>query len=112
MDALKAEGCEHLIIDLRGNVGGSLGFARLASYLCPGRVEIGYSVTPARLRRGYNVAELPRVPMPSTRFGLFTALGRFAFRDKSLMLLTQRPCPAAVSEPGSDARKRMDCKRR
>jgi carboxyl-terminal processing protease len=89
MDALHGEGCERLIIDLRGNVGGSLGFARLASYLCPGRAEIGYSVTPIRLRNGYTVAELPRVAMPATRLGLITALGRFAFRDKSLMLLTQ-----------------------
>jgi C-terminal processing protease CtpA/Prc len=29
---LKARGCEKLIIDLRGNIGGGLGFARLASY--------------------------------------------------------------------------------
>ena len=28
---LKQQGCERLIIDLRGNIGGSLGFARLAS---------------------------------------------------------------------------------
>ena len=89
MDAMKAEHCDRLIIDLRGNIGGSLGFARLCSYLCPGRVEIGYSVTPKALRHGYEVAHLPRVPMPSTRLGLITALGRFAFRDKSLMLQTQ-----------------------
>jgi len=33
-------GCDRLIIDLRGNIGGSLGFARLASYLCPDRIPI------------------------------------------------------------------------
>lgn len=89
MSVLKSERCDRLIIDLRGNIGGSLGFARLASYLVPGRVEIGYSVTPKALRTGYDVSSLPRVPMPSTRLGLAAALGRFAFRDKSLMLLTQ-----------------------
>src|ERR1039458_3944329 len=31
---LRSQGCDRLIIDLRGNIGGSLGFARLASYLC------------------------------------------------------------------------------
>jgi carboxyl-terminal processing protease len=33
---LKQQGCDRLIIDLRGSIGGSLGFARLASYLCSG----------------------------------------------------------------------------
>ena len=63
---LKSQGCDRLIIDLRGNIGGSLGFARLASYLCPGRIPIGHSLTPARLRKGYDRDTLPRVPMPRT----------------------------------------------
>ena len=87
--ALKEQGCERLIIDLRGNIGGGLGFARLASYLCPGQIPIGHSLTPGRLRRGYDRAELPRVPMPRTRAALALTLARFAFRDKSLVLLTQ-----------------------
>jgi C-terminal processing protease CtpA/Prc len=89
IDDLKAHGCERLIIDLRGNIGGSLGFAALASYLCSGREEIGYSVTPARLRAGYSSEELPRVPMPRTRAEALARLAAFAVRDKSLMLLTQ-----------------------
>ena len=87
--ALKEQGCERLIIDLRGNIGGGLGFARLASYLCPGQIPIGHSLTPGRLRRGYDRAELPRVPMPRTRAALALTLARFAFKDKSLVLLTQ-----------------------
>ena len=87
--ALKEQGCERLIIDLRGNIGGGLGFARLASYLCPGQIPIGHSLTPGRLRRGYDRAELPRVPMPHTRATLALTLARFAFRDKSLVLLTR-----------------------
>ena len=86
---LKQRGCDRMIIDLRGNIGGSLGFARLASHMCPGKIAIGHSLTPSRLRSGYIPDALPRVPMPSTRAELLVTLGRFAFRDKSVMLLTQ-----------------------
>lgn len=89
VDDLKQQGCDRMIIDLRGNIGGSLGFARLASYMCPGRIAIGHSLTPGRLRSGYDPDALPRVPMPRTRAELLVTLARFAFRDKSVMLLTQ-----------------------
>jgi C-terminal processing protease CtpA/Prc len=86
---LRSQGCDRLIIDLRGNIGGSLGFARLASYLCAGKIPIGHSLTPTRLRKGYIRDALPRVPMPQTTPQLMLALARFALRDKSVMLLTQ-----------------------
>ena len=86
---LKDQGCKRLIVDLRGNIGGSLGFARLASYLCPGQIAIGHSLTPSRLRNGYEPDNLPRVPMPGGRAELLLTLARFSFRDKSVMLLTQ-----------------------
>lgn len=86
---LKASGCKRLTVDLSGNIGGSLGFARLASYLVPDRRPIGFNLTPERLRSGYSAAELPQVPMPSTRLGLATTFARFIGKDKSLMLLTQ-----------------------
>jgi C-terminal processing protease CtpA/Prc len=86
---LKQGGCQRLIIDLRGNIGGGLGFARLASYMCPGRIPIGQSLTPTRLRSGYDRSTLPSVPMPSTALGLVIALTRFIIKDKSLILLTQ-----------------------
>jgi carboxyl-terminal processing protease len=86
---LKQQGCERMIIDLRGNIGGSLGFARLASYMCPGQVAIGHSLTPRRLRNGYDPEILPRVPMPRSKTELLITLARFSFRDKSVMLLTQ-----------------------
>jgi carboxyl-terminal processing protease len=89
IESLKAQGCDRLIIDLRGCLGGSLGFARLASYLCADRIPIGYDVTRKRLQRGYNVAQFPRVPMPSTKLGLLFSLARFSVQDKSLVLLTQ-----------------------
>jgi carboxyl-terminal processing protease len=86
---LKRQGCDRLIIDLRGNIGGSLGFARLASYMCDGQTPIGHSLTPKRLRSGYDPENLPRVPMPTSRVGLVVTLGKYAFRDKSVVLLTQ-----------------------
>jgi C-terminal processing protease CtpA/Prc len=86
---LKQQKCQRLIVDLRGNIGGSLGFAHLASYMCPGQVAIGHSLTPKRLREGYDSGTLPRVPMPASKGELLTTLARYAFRDKSVMLLTQ-----------------------
>ena len=89
VEDLKAQGCDRLIVDLRGCLGGSLGFASLVSYLCADRIPIGYDVTRERLQRGYTAAELPRVPMPNTRLDLLFCLTRFSIQDKSLMLLTQ-----------------------
>jgi carboxyl-terminal processing protease len=89
VDDLKNQKRKRLIVDLRGNIGGSLGFAHLASYLCPGQIAIGHSLTPKRLREGYDPATLPRVPMPASRTELVSTLARFAFSDKSVMLLTQ-----------------------
>jgi C-terminal processing protease CtpA/Prc len=89
VDDLKAKGCDRLIIDLRGCLGGSLGFASLVSYLCADRIPIGYDVTRKRLQRGYASTELPRVPMPGTKTGVLFCLARFSLQDKSLMLLTK-----------------------
>jgi carboxyl-terminal processing protease len=86
---LKRQGCERLIVDLRGNIGGSLGFAHLASYMCAGQITIGHSLTASRLRKGYDPETLPRVPMPRTRAELLVTLAKFLIRDKSVMLLTQ-----------------------
>ena len=89
VEELKAKGCDRLIIDLRGCLGGSLGFASLVSYLCADQIPIGYDVTRKRLQRGYTASELPRVPMPETKARLLLCLARFSIQDKSLMLLTQ-----------------------
>ena len=86
---LKDRGAESLIVDLRGNIGGSLGFARLASYMCPGKIPIGNSLTPKRLRSGYRRESLPQVPMPGNKIEALITLGRFIFRDKSVVLMTQ-----------------------
>jgi C-terminal processing protease CtpA/Prc len=89
MRDLEAAGAERLIVDLRGNIGGSLGFSMLASYFCPDQRPIGYSLTPKTVRNGYKKEKLPRVPMPATKASLLLTLAEFAFRDKSVALLTQ-----------------------
>lgn len=86
---LRNSGVDRLIIDLRGNIGGSLGFSMLASYMCADQRPIGYSVTPSSLRRGYRPDQLPKVPMPRTKLSLAMTLAEFAFRDKSVVLMTQ-----------------------
>jgi C-terminal processing protease CtpA/Prc len=86
---LKQHGMSRLIIDLRGNIGGGLGLATLASYLCSGQIPIGHSLTPRLLRTGYRREDLPPVPMPRSKTELVWALARFLFRDKSIFLLTQ-----------------------
>lgn len=86
-------GYGHLVLDLRGNIGGSLGFARIASFLCPTSVPIGHSLTPQRLRAGYRVQDLPREVMPSNAWELMSALTRYAVKDKSLMLMTSAVGP-------------------
>jgi carboxyl-terminal processing protease len=40
--------CSRLIVDLRGNTGGGIGGLRLMSYLTPGKLEVGYSLTRKR----------------------------------------------------------------
>jgi carboxyl-terminal processing protease len=86
---LKRQGCDRLIVDLRGNIGGGLGFARLASYLCRDRIPIGYSLTPKRLRKDFKTEDLECVVYPDSRFGFAVALTRFAVCDKSIFLMTQ-----------------------
>jgi C-terminal processing protease CtpA/Prc len=86
---LKAKGIDRLIIGLRGNIGGSIGFSMLASYMCPDQRPIGYSIKPKSARKGYDKTKLPRVPMPRNKSALLLTLAEFAFRDKSVVLLTQ-----------------------
>jgi carboxyl-terminal processing protease len=54
------EGCRRLIVNLRGNTGEGIGGLRLMSYLTPGRLEVGYSLTWKRRERGYRREELTR----------------------------------------------------
>jgi carboxyl-terminal processing protease len=89
---LKTAGCQRLIIDLRGNVGGGLGSLHLMSYLCPDKKPIGYSLTRRRLRQGYRKESLTRIDrIPSSKASLFLMALRFTLlqRDRSFVLATE-----------------------
>jgi carboxyl-terminal processing protease len=90
--SLVKEGCSRLILDLRGNVGGGLGSLRLMSYLTPASVPVGYSVTRAKLRKGFLKESLPRITkIPSSRFHEILMAIRFGLlqKDRSIALFTE-----------------------
>src|SRR6266513_3410236 len=89
---LKERGITRLICDIRGNVGGGLGSLRLMSYLCSGKLEIGYSLTRQRLRKGYRKENLTRIgKIPATKAELLMMALRFKVfqRDRSMVLVTE-----------------------
>jgi C-terminal processing protease CtpA/Prc len=83
-------GCRRLIVDLRGNTGGGIGGLRLMSYLTPGRIEVGYSLTRKRRERGYRREELTRFGrIPSHKATLLWLVARYAFVEKSILVVTE-----------------------
>ena len=89
---LKDRGVQRLIVDIRGNIGGGLGSLRLMSYLCSGKLEIGYSLTRRRLRKGYRKENLTRIgTIPGTKAELLLMALRFKVfqRDRSMVLVTE-----------------------
>src|SRR5271168_1960967 len=84
------EGCTRLIVDLRGNTGGGIGGLRLMSYLTPGKLEVGYSLTRKRRERGYRREELTRFGrIPSHKAALLWLAARYAFVEKSILVVTE-----------------------
>lgn len=84
------DSCTRLIVDLRGNTGGGIGGLRLMSYLTPGKLEVGYSLTRKRRERGYRREELTRFGrIPSHKSTLFWLVARYAFVDKSILVVTE-----------------------
>src|SRR5437016_366594 len=89
---LRDRAVQRLIVDLRGNIGGGLGSLRLMSYLCPGKLQIGYSLTRRRLRKGYRKENLTRVgKLPATKVELLMMALRFKVfqKDRSMVLVTE-----------------------
>jgi carboxyl-terminal processing protease len=83
-------GCSRLIVDLRGNTGGGIGGLRLMSYLTPGKLEVGYSLTRKRRERGYRREELTRFGrIPSHKSTLLWLVAHYAFVDKSILVVTE-----------------------
>ncbi|MBN9659285.1 MAG: hypothetical protein J0H49_13950 [Acidobacteria bacterium] len=92
VSTLKQKGCSRLIVDLRGNIGGGLGSLRLMSYLCPGRLPIGYSMSREGIRKGWSKERLPRIgSIPSGKLGLLGMALKFKVlhRDRSMVLQTE-----------------------
>jgi carboxyl-terminal processing protease len=83
-------GCERLILDLRGNAGGGLAFLRVMSYLTPDRIPVGYSVTRARAETAYTKETLAAFDrIPAQKAGLIWLALKFGFGDDSVSLYTE-----------------------
>lgn len=83
-------GCNRLIIDLRGNAGGGLAFLRVMSYLTPERIPVGYSVTRARAETNYSKETLATFDrIPSQKAALILLALKFGFRDDSVSIVTE-----------------------
>lgn len=83
-------GCNRLIVDLRGNAGGGLAFLRVMSYLTPERIPVGYSVTRARAETNYSKEALATFDrIPSKKAALILLALRFGFGDDSVRIVTE-----------------------
>ena len=84
------QGCNRLIVDLRGNTGGGIGGLRLMSYLTPDKRPVGYSLTKKRATKGYRREELVRFGrIPSRKIALLGLMLRYAFTEKSIVVVTE-----------------------
>lgn len=82
--------CDRLILDLRGNPGGGAGGLRLMGYMTPDKLPVGYSLSRKRAERGYNKEKLKRFDrIPSRKMELYGLIFRFAFSDKSIVMVTE-----------------------
>jgi carboxyl-terminal processing protease len=89
-NAIKELNCERLIIDLRGNTGGGIGCLRLMSFLTPGRVPVGYSISRRRAEQSFSKEKLPVFDhIPSKKIGLIGLLLKFVGRDRSVAIATE-----------------------
>jgi carboxyl-terminal processing protease len=87
---LKTHGMRRLIVDIRGNVGGGLGSLRLMTYLCPRKLEIGYSITRRRLRNGYQKEKLARIERIPAQRSQLLMMGYTLWSDPSRPVYSPR----------------------
>jgi C-terminal processing protease CtpA/Prc len=81
---------DRLIIDLRGNTGGGIGCLRLMSLMCPDRRGVGYSVSRAVSKRGFDKERLPAFDrIPSSKLGVLPLALRFARAKRSIAVFTE-----------------------
>jgi C-terminal processing protease CtpA/Prc len=82
--------CSRLIVDLRGNTGGGIGGLRLMSHFCPDRRGVGYSVSRALARKGYDKEQLPQFDrIPSSKLGVLPLILRFGLAGRSVAVFTE-----------------------
>ena len=91
--AIQELACRRLVIDLRGNSGGGIGSLRLMSYLTPGRVKVGYSVSRQLLaQNNFDPATLPcfqRIPRSKGELYLRLPLMAWRARKRSVLVATE-----------------------
>lgn len=81
---------DRLIVDLRGNTGGGIGCLRLMSLMCADRRGVGYSVSRAVAKRGFDKARLPAFDrIPSSKLGVLPLAIRFARAKRSVAIFTE-----------------------
>lgn len=85
--------CDRLILDLRGHLGGGLGVLRMMSYLTPGKIPIGYTVSRRKAEAGYQKEDLPRLDrLPTDKpnvLGVLSLAIRYGGRDLSVVLVSE-----------------------
>ncbi len=83
-------GCSRLVLDLRGNTGGGMGCLRVMSNLCADRRGVGYSVSRAVVKKGYDKNRLPAFDhIPSSKWGVIPLMFRFARAGRSVAVFTE-----------------------
>ena len=89
--AIQALSCKRLIVDLRGNFGSAgAGNLRLMSYMTPGKLPVGYSLTRRRAEEGYDRESLPRFEqIPRWKIEGLPILWKFRKLDKSIVVVTE-----------------------
>ena len=89
--AIRALKCKRLIVDLRGDFGSvGAGNLRIMSYLTPGRIPVGYSLTRRRAEDGYDRESLPRFErVPGWKIQGVPVLWKFRKLDKSIIVVTE-----------------------
>lgn len=87
---LKRAGCDRLILDLRGNTSGGLAFLRLMSYLTPGRLVGGYSITRVGAEKGTPKERLKKFDwVPSQKWALPWLVLKYGLGDPSVSIVTE-----------------------
>jgi C-terminal processing protease CtpA/Prc len=74
------EGCNRLLVDLRGNPGGGIGGLRLMSYFTPEKLPVGYSLDRKTAQRGTPKDQLTQFGrVPDRKWKLYLLAFKFQF---------------------------------